>query len=57
MFASEAVTTFHLAQLSDQIGRKIVFLTCTLGVSVFISGFGLSTSFRGLILWFVQHLN
>ncbi|KAF8325691.1 member of major facilitator superfamily multidrug-resistance, DHA1 sub-family [Amanita rubescens] len=47
--ASETATTFHLSQLSDHIGRKIVFLACTIGLSVFISGFGLSITFGGLI--------
>ncbi|KAF8719188.1 hypothetical protein AX14_011361 [Amanita brunnescens Koide BX004] len=50
VYAFEMVTTFRISQLSDQIGRKFVFLACTIGSSVFISGFGLSTTFWDLIL-------
>ena len=57
LYAAETATTFHLSRLSDQMGRKFVFLACTLGLSVFISGFGLSTTFWALIFWFVPCLN
>jgi len=51
LYAAETATTFYLSRLSDQMGRKFVFLACTLGLSVFISGFGLSTTFWALIFW------
>ena len=57
VYGVETATTFHLSQLSDLIGRKTVFLGCTIALSVFTSCFGLSTTFWTLILWFVRHLN
>ena len=57
VYATEMVTTFRISQLSDQIGRKFVFLTCIAGLAVFMSGFGLSMTFWELMLWFVRCLN
>ena len=50
------VTTFYFSLLSDQMGRRFVFLACAIGSSVSISGFGLSTTLLVLILWFVRGL-
>jgi MFS family permease len=55
-YAAEMATTFYLAQLSDRIGRKFVFLACGIGLSVSIGSFGLSTTFWALIIWFVLRL-
>ncbi|KAF8719190.1 hypothetical protein AX14_011363 [Amanita brunnescens Koide BX004] len=50
VYAAEMVAMFRISQLSDQIGRKFVFLTCTISLMVFVSGFGLSTTFWELML-------
>ncbi|KAF8337849.1 member of major facilitator superfamily multidrug-resistance, DHA1 sub-family [Amanita rubescens] len=50
-FAAETVTTFLFSHLSDLVGRKPVLLTCVIGLSICICGFGVSMTFWILVLW------
>ncbi|KAF8735946.1 hypothetical protein AX14_001153 [Amanita brunnescens Koide BX004] len=50
LVVAETATTFHLSRLSDQRGPKIVLLACTMALSVFMTGFGLSTTFSELVI-------
>ncbi|KAF8341165.1 hypothetical protein F5887DRAFT_1076592 [Amanita rubescens] len=49
-FAAETVTTFLFSHLSDLVGRNPVLLTCVIGLSICICGFGLSMTFWILVL-------
>ncbi|RXW25541.1 hypothetical protein EST38_g338 [Candolleomyces aberdarensis] len=50
-FLSEALTVFGWGWLSDLLGRKPVLLVGTLGLSLAMLGFGLSTTFWPLVFF------
>ncbi|KAJ8588078.1 MFS general substrate transporter [Rhizopogon salebrosus TDB-379] len=49
-FVAQAFTTLYWNRLSDRVGRKPVILTGLFGISVSMFLFGLSNSFKGLVL-------
>ena len=52
-YVAETATTFYFCRISDHAGRKPVLLASIIGLSIWICGFGLSRTFRALLLWFV----
>ncbi|KAH7885802.1 major facilitator superfamily domain-containing protein [Phlebopus sp. FC_14] len=49
-FLTEACTIFHWSRISDHVGRKPVLLTGLFGLSISMYCFGLSETFRGLVI-------
>lgn len=49
-FATQAMTVLHWSRLSDVVGRKPVLLFGLFGLSLSMYCFGLSKTFRGLVI-------
>lgn len=49
-FATQAVTVFHWARISDRVGRKPVILVGLFGLTISMYCFGLSRTFAGLVI-------